>query len=274
MKHPQFSVVIPALNEELFLPRLLASLTAQTCQDFDVTVVDGSSKDKTVACARSFEKSLPHFQIIVSKKASLPLQRNLGARASRGQWICFLDADGELTPFFMERVKQFIESHDCRLMTTWFKPDSENPKDAVYTLFWNIVLEASLIFKRPLPPGPLTVVRRDAYEHVGGYDETHAFHEDVDFGLRLSKMNVRLDVLRESLCVWSFRRFRKQGTLKVINQYILSILPVLFFNTSLKSMPGYIMGGHPYATPKKKFKKSAFRRLNAAVTKFMKDLIE
>lgn len=274
MKKPMFSVVIPTLNEEQFLPNLLESLTTQTCKDFDVTVVDGSSKDKTVVRATSFAKQLPNLRVLVSKKASLPLQRNMGARASKGKWLCFLDADGVLTPYFIERAKWFIKDHDARLMTTWFKPDSENPKDAVYTLFGNIVLEGSLIFKRPLPPGPLTVVRRDVYEKVGGYDETHAFHEDVDFGLRLAKIGVRLDVLRESLCVWSFRRFRKEGTFKVINQYILSVLPVLLFNTSFKRMPGYIMGGQLYMKKKKKLSRSAFRRLNKAITTFMKELFE
>jgi cellulose synthase/poly-beta-1,6-N-acetylglucosamine synthase-like glycosyltransferase len=50
----KLSLVIPALNEEKFLPHLLTSLTKQTKRDFEVAVVDGSSKDRTVDTARSF----------------------------------------------------------------------------------------------------------------------------------------------------------------------------------------------------------------------------
>src|SRR5258706_4031142 len=89
----RFSVVIPALNEEKFLPKLLASLAAQTVKDFEVVVVDGSSKDKTVTVARSFAKKLPKLQVVVSKVASLPLQRNLGAKKTTGEWLIFIDAD-------------------------------------------------------------------------------------------------------------------------------------------------------------------------------------
>ncbi len=74
----KLSIVIPALNEEKFLPNLLTSLTKQTRMDFEVVVVDGSSKDNTVALARSFGPKLPKLQVCVSERAGLPLQRNMG----------------------------------------------------------------------------------------------------------------------------------------------------------------------------------------------------
>ncbi len=242
----RYSVIIPTLNEEKFLPKLLASLATQTDKNFEVIVVDGMSRDSTVAMAKKFAKKLPKLTVLVSQKASLPLQRNLGAKKSKGEWLIFVDADGVLLPNFIERISAFIAEVQPKLFTTWFRPDTENPKDAVYTLFCNMYLEATLIFKKPIAPGPLSIIRRDVYTRVGGYDEDHAFHEDVDLGIRLLKRGVRLFILRESLCIWSLRRFRKQGTLKVLNQYVLSLLPVLLANRSFKHMPGYAMGGHLY----------------------------
>ena len=75
----KFSIVIPALNEEKYLPNLLTSLTKQPRTDYEVVVVDGSSKDNTAALARSFGGSLPKLQVCVSPKARLPLQREGGA---------------------------------------------------------------------------------------------------------------------------------------------------------------------------------------------------
>jgi len=274
MSKPFFSVVIPTLNEEKFLPNLLESLTRQTCRDFEVTVVDGTSHDKTVKIAKSFRKQLPRLRILVSKKASLPLQRNLGARDSKGKWLCFIDADSILLPYFFERVGEHIARYQPQLLTTWFRPDSENSKDSVFTLLGNIVVEGSLIFKKPMSPGPLTLVRRDIFRQVDGYDEQHAYHEDVDFGIRLAKIGVYLNVLRESLYVWSLRRFRKEGTLKVLNQYIISILPVLLINKSLKFMPGYIMGGHLYHQKARRVKRSVLRVYEKKLRRLVKEFFE
>lgn len=267
-----YSVIIPTLNEEKFLPKLLASLAAQTDKNFEVIVVDGSSKDKTVAIAKTYAKKFSKFQVIVSKKASLPLQRNLGAETTNGEWIVFVDADSIFLPYFIERCTAFINRTRTKAFTTWFRPDTEDPKDSVYTLFADIYLEATLIFKKPLSPGPLTIVSRSAYDSVGGYDEEHSFHEDVDFGLRLKKQGINIQILRETLCVWSLRRFRKDGIFKVLNQYVLSVLPIVFFNTSFKRMPGYVMGGHVYK--KKKTATMTVKKFEQSLKKLLSEIFE
>ena len=144
------SIVIPALNEENYLPHLLTSLTKQTKRDFEVIVVDGSSTDKTVEVARSFASRLPKLEVIVSQKANLPLQRNMGARASSGEWLAFIDADSILLPYFIERIESFIEEQNPTLFTSWFRPDSEISGDALFTLMANLFVEAVPFFIVPL----------------------------------------------------------------------------------------------------------------------------
>src|SRR5689334_16578104 len=117
----KFSVVIPALNEEKFLPNLLASLAEQTKRDFEVIVVDGSSKDDTVAVARSFAAKLPSLQVHVSEEANLPLQRNIGARMSAGEWLLFVDADSIFLPYSMERLEHFVREQDPKFFMVWFR---------------------------------------------------------------------------------------------------------------------------------------------------------
>jgi GT2 family glycosyltransferase len=268
---PKFSIIIPALNEEKFLPLLLSSLAIQTDRNFEAVIVDGSSKDKTVAIANTFKRKVPGLKVIVSKTASLPLQRNLGAQKSSGEWLAFVDADSILMPNFIERIQVFINRVKPSVFTTWCSPDSDKTSDAVTALLANLMLETGILIKRPLSPGPLTVVLRDAYDSVGGYDEAHNFHEDMDFSLRLFKQDIKITVCAESLYVWSMRRLRQQGTLKVIQQYLKSAVPVLFFNTTFKNMPGYIMGGQMYGkkTPPKK---STLRKYEQKLNKLMKEL--
>lgn len=242
----QFSIVIPALNEEKFLPHLLISLTQQTKRNFEVIVVDGYSKDKTVEVAQSFSSKLPMLQVIVSDKASLPLQRNIGAGAASGEWLVFIDADSTVQPYFIERLEWFIKEQKPSLFTSWFRPDSEVSGDALFTLIANLFVEGSIYFHRSIAPGPLTVVRRDIFDLVDGYDESLTFGEDYDLTRRITARGIALQILRETLCVLSLRRIRKEGKLRFIRVYAKASLLVLLTKRNLQSVPSYVMGGHFY----------------------------
>jgi len=274
MPRPQFSVIIPTLNEETFLPNLLRSLKDQSRKDFEVIVVDGRSRDNTVAVARSFQRTLPRFQVIEAPRTRLPFQRNLGAERARGNWFLFVDADSVLMPYFFERVEQFIAQKKPLLFTTWVLPDSDDVNDRIFTLFANLVLEGSVLLKRPLAPGPLTAVERETFFAVGGYDEEHAYNEDVDLGLRLAERGIMLHILPEALYIWSMRRIRREGKMKVMRQYIVSALPVLLFKRPFKYLPGYIMGGHLYDKTRKPIRRSVLRVYEKKLKKLMKELFE
>lgn len=271
MGKPFFSVIIPALNEEKFLPHLLDSLAKQTLKNFEVIVVDGKSKDKTALIARSYRRKLPSLSVLVSHKPSLPLQRNLGAHEACGDWLLFVDADSILMPYFIDRIALYIDRVHPTVFTTWVQPDTDVNNDAVFTLFANIFLESMIVWKRPVTPGPLTIIRADAFHEIGGYDETHAFNEDVDLGLRLAKRGIRLQMLREALYIWSMRRIRREGKLKVMQQYVLSALPVFFLKRPFKYMPGYVMGGQLYGK-KKKIKRSVLLQYERKLKFLVKEL--
>lgn len=269
---PKYSIIIPTFNEEKFLPHLLESLVQQTYTNFEVIVSDGPSRDKTVEIARSFQKKLPLLTIVTSKRASLPHQRNNGAAAARGSWYLFIDADSVLLPHFLERVDGFVEAQHPSLFTTWCRPDSEVGGDALVILFTNIVIEGSVLLRRPVAPGPLAAVKRALYELVGGYDETLEWGEDYDFTNRIYKRGIPLTILRETLYVYSLRRFRRQGTLRTIQTYARAILSVLLTKKTPKNVPGYIMGGHLYDQKKKSVKRSVLRQYEVKLRKLTREL--
>jgi glycosyltransferase involved in cell wall biosynthesis len=270
MKKTQFSVIIPALNEEKFLPNLLSSLAVQTNKHFEVIVADGHSQDKTVEQAKMFSSRVPSLCIVTCPKASLPMQRNMGAARAKGEWLVFIDADSVVMPYFIDRMTHYIEVMKPSVFTTWAAPDSDLSPDAIFTLFANVYIEAIMQFKRPLTPGPLSVIRSDIFQKIGGYDESHAFHEDVEIGLRIAKMGIPVSILREALYIWSMRRLRREGKIKVIQQYALTLLPV-FFKRPMKHMPGYVMGGQLYGK-KKKINRSMLRVYERKLKQLFKEL--
>jgi glycosyltransferase involved in cell wall biosynthesis len=267
-----FSIVIPALNEEKFLPQLLDSLTRQTDKGFETIVIDGKSKDKTVALSNGFKKKLPRLQVEIAQKACLPFQRNLGAQKTKGEWLLFFDADNILHPYAVERCREFIKTHpETKFFTSWCSPDSEVSGDATLMLISLLFIESGKIVKRQIAPGSFAAIRRDVFELVSGYDESRGYGEDQDISMRLYEAGIPLEFLRETLYIYSLRRFRKQGTLKMVQTYAKNTMIALVTRRAPKEVPGYIMGGQMYQSPKE-IKKSALKQYEKRLKSFFQDM--
>jgi glycosyltransferase involved in cell wall biosynthesis len=274
MKSFRYSVIIPALNEEKFLPALLSSLAEQTFREFEVIVVDGGSDDRTVAVARKFARKLPKLSVLSCDPRGLARQRNAGAKAGKGEWFIFSDADNVMLPYALERISSYTRVAKTKFFTTWFRSDSEVTGDAILALFSNMVIEGSVSVKKPFSPGPLTVIRRDVFTSVGGYTEDIVWGEDYEFSKRVHDHGVNLTLLRETCYVWSMRRFRREGNLSVLRKFALAALYNLVSNKALTKMPGYDMGGHLYARIKKTTSQSKIRQFQQKVKDLVKDIFE
>ncbi|MFH0749364.1 MAG: glycosyltransferase [Candidatus Gottesmanbacteria bacterium] len=274
MGKPFFSIIIPALNEEKFLPRLLKSLSHQHITNFEVIVVDGKSKDKTVKVASAFIGVVPSLSVIVADHASLPYQRNVGADHAKGDWFVFVDADTVLYSYTLERLQAHVFSSEESFFTTWFSPDSEDINDVRLTLFGIFFYELSKTIKRAVSPGPFTVVRKTVFHSIGGYDVEHPFLEDQDFSQRMTKHGYALSIIRETLYIWSLRRYRQEGTVKIFQAYTKALLPILFTKKVPKNMKGYQMGGHVFSKKKKNVKTPLLKQTEQRMKKLMQDIFE
>lgn len=270
MKKPMFSVIIPTLNEEKFLPNLLQSLVEQPDQDFEVLVVDGRSKDNTKEAALKFKNKLPNLKFITAPRPGVSLQRNLGAKESQGEYLILIDADSVILPYFFERIKHYIQTTHPTVFTTWCRADGETSEDAFAALIGNATVEGSIMLHRPWTPGPLTIVKRTAFDDVGGYDEAISFGEDHDLGMRLYEKKHPLMVLRETLYEYSMRRLRKEGKMRLLPKYLRGALSVIITKHGPGNMPDYVTGGHLYDEKNKRKKDK--NSLNKVLHQFQSNL--
>lgn len=241
-----FSVIVPTLNEEQFLPKLLESLVQQTKKNFEVIIVDGSSKDTTMVKAGLFVNTLPTMSFVNCEKVNPSLQRNLGAKRAKGEWLIFIDADVVLLPHFFDRICEYIRAKSPTFFTTWFRPDSEEAGDAAFTLLANLFVEAGILLNRQIAPGPMTAVTRVAFDMIGGYDTSLTFGEDYDLTRRLIARGFPFTILRETLYEFSLRRVRREGKLKLVTTYARASLQALLTRRTPKHVRNYIMGGQLY----------------------------
>ena len=214
--HVNLSIIIPALNEEKYLPKLLNDLAKQTNTDFEVIIVDGNSEDATVAKCKEYENKLPSLEIITTKKRNVSYQRNLGAKGAKADWIVFMDADNQLPKYFLDGIKYRImkEKPDC--FTTYCADGYNNPTDDAIIKFINLGMELSRQVENPLAFGSMIGVKKKIFERFGGFDVNMAFAEDSEYVKRLYKKGLKYKIFKDPRYVYSLRHYKRDGTLKFI----------------------------------------------------------
>ena len=105
---PAISVVIPLYNKGPYIARALNSVLAQTFQDFEVIVVDGSTDDGAEV-VKGFDDS--RIRLIQEEGVGVSAARNQGVAAARAELIAFLDADDEWMPRHLETLMRLRENY-------------------------------------------------------------------------------------------------------------------------------------------------------------------
>ena len=241
-KKPFFSIVIPALNEEKYLPLLLNDLSKQTIDDFEVIIIDGQSSDKTVENSQKYATKLPALHILTSKIRNVSIQRNMGAEAAVGEYIIFNDADNRIPVYFLEGVRYQLRVQQVDLFTTWSSPDSDKNADKTITNFFNMMLEASQIAGTPSAFGAMIGCRLESFPQTGGFKPEIGFAEDTDFVRTGYKAGLSFKVFRDPRYVYSLRRFHKLGTIRIIQKSAILNLKYLT-GQKVDQKKEYPMGG-------------------------------
>lgn len=228
MPKPLFSIVIPTLNEEKFLPLLLEDLTKQTFPKelFEVIHVDGKSTDQTTAKAAAFQKQL-NLKTLVAQKRNVAFQRNLGAESATGEWVIFMDADDQLPSHFLDGIKYQLAKHPTTdVFTTWSQPKSLTSLEGSITRILNLGLELYNSSGKPSAFGAMIGVRKKLLGQAK-FDETQKFMEDTFFVQSVIDQGGHFRIFKEPRYVFSLRRFEKEGTLKFVSNGALLQLKYL-----------------------------------------------
>lgn len=104
-----FSVIMPLYNKAPYVAKAIGSVLAQTISDYEMIIVDDGSKDGSGEIAERMIEGNDHCKLIRQKNAGVSVARNNGVAASRGDYLCFLDADDWWEPTFLEEMKILIE---------------------------------------------------------------------------------------------------------------------------------------------------------------------
>lgn len=178
---PDVTVVIPVHDDVDYLDETLASIYEQTHTSWEVVVVDdGSSDPKAVAYLDSLRRR-PRLRLVRQENRGLPAARNAGMKIARGRFFVPLDADDQLEPEFMAHMLAALESRPDAAYAHCYAR-LHHDVDAVWVTrpfnpYWQLLGNGVV---------GCVLLRREAWEQVGGYDETMTLgNEDWEMWLRL-----------------------------------------------------------------------------------------
>ncbi len=273
MHKPYFSIIIPTLNEEDYLPRLLKDLSLQKFTNFEVIVVDGGSEDKTVKLAESFKDKLK-LKVLAIEKGNVSKQRNLGAQTAQSKYFIFFDADIQVSRLFLYKLHEQVGLKQPLFFTTYVKPDSDKGYDEIITNFMNLGADLSSFIERPFVGGWAFMVERNAFFNINGFREDVVHGEDSDLAARLGKAGYKLTVFNNPKVIYSLRRFRKEGRLITIRKHSQAALHLWTDGPITKNIFEYPMGGDWYKKKEQKIKSQLSDKIEMYVRKLVKILEE
>lgn len=212
------SIIIPTLNEEKFLPRLLNSIKEQGFSDYEIIVADAESKDKTIEVAKSFGCKIV--------KGGLPAKgRNEGTKRAKGDLFLFLDADIIfLSPKFLENLLKEFERRNLDVASFSIFPENKIDK-ALYGVynFW------AKLTQKFLPHATEAIlVRKEIHQKIGGFDEEIKIGEDHVYARKTAKFG-KFGFIKTNTVLTSSRRFERDGRFKTYLKYLLAGTYMIFF---------------------------------------------
>lgn len=225
------SIVIPAREEERAVCGTASFFKIALEIPHEVIVSDDGSSDGTVARAKECADKVVEFSGSLHTAAR---SRNAGARVAEGEFLVFVDADTfipEPNEFFRRALAHFS---DPRVVSVCGPqrafPSMETWADWIsFAILNNTIRFANNVLRWGEASGKFMLVRRAAFEKIGGFREELVTREDGDLFLRLSKIG--RTVYDPGLMVFHHaRRAHRIGWLKLWRVWIVNTVSMALFD--------------------------------------------
>jgi len=206
------SIIIPAKNEEKYLPMLLDSIKRQKIDNLEIIVADANSKDKTCEIAIDYGCK-------VVRGGLLARGRNNGVKYAKGNLLLFIDADIILPEDFLKESLKEFNRRNLDIAGTLQEPTSNR---FLYKFIYGIANGGMCIMEKTRKPFMQVCMfcKKNLHQKIGGFDESLIFAEDSEYAIRCVKAGGNFGILKSSRVFISNRRFEHENNLSLILKYI------------------------------------------------------
>ncbi len=189
------SVIIPALNEEIYISKCIEGLINLELNntDIEIILVDNGSKDNTVDIAAKYG-----IKILIKEHVNISALRNWGALNSKGDILAFIDADCVVSKdWFINAMKCMTCQSADAVGSFHVIPDNASWIGKTAALIQNKKIGANVSY---IPSGNF-LIKKSVFEAVCGFDESLETNEDVELCHRLKRNGYRLFLDPKIKCI-------------------------------------------------------------------------
>jgi glycosyltransferase involved in cell wall biosynthesis len=202
------SAIIPCFKSGNFIAHALHSIGYQSYKDWDVVVVDdGGPEDGTRQVVERFGRDFLNNRVVymrLSENRGVSAARNTAVGESSGAYVALLDPDDKWLPHHLQNAVSALDADPgasvCSSPAHFFRDNADECDGDIefYDEWEREVFPCSLGIRNALPTSA-TVIRRIAFDEVGGFDEAAEIQhiEDYDMWLRIAALGRRFILLRE-----------------------------------------------------------------------------
>ncbi|WP_315452100.1 glycosyltransferase family 2 protein [uncultured Selenomonas sp.] len=109
---PFFSIIMPVYNAEKYLAAAIESVLVQTCQDFELILVEDHSTDGSCSICQQYAEKYDNIVLCRTEfNKGVANARNLGVKAARGVYVTFVDSDDSVEMLLLQTIKDKIDEH-------------------------------------------------------------------------------------------------------------------------------------------------------------------
>ena len=227
-----YSIIIPAYNEEDYLPATLTALQEAMPKlglRGEIIVVDNNSSDRTAAIAAD-----QGVKVIFESINQISRARNVGAREAQGRYLIFVDADTFIPLELLQQTLANLESGDIIGGGACMAGNIPlHYSLRVLLKFWNVI---SILTKNAA--GSFIYCQTDAFEAIGGFSEAVYASEEIWLSRKLKKLgrkrNQRFCIIKQPPVITSMRKMQWYSPLRI---YLYLLLIAVFpFSVRIKSL--------------------------------------
>jgi glycosyltransferase involved in cell wall biosynthesis len=221
------SLIIPAHNEEKYLPGCLESVAPHAERLLEVIVVDNASTDHTAKVAGGF----PFARVVNEPRKGLLWARQRGVLESRGDHLAYMDADCRMPPAWVDIVEREFGAAPELAALSGPARYYDLPR------FKKLASEAGWWLSAPLAYraigytvwGGNFVVSRSALAKIGGFNTGISFYgEDMDLARRLALVG-KVRFMMSFYAFTSGRRISQAGLVRTFSTYGVNFLWEVLF---------------------------------------------
>lgn len=235
MPEPRVSVVVTAYNCADFIGDALDSVLAQTRPVDEIVVVDDGSCDDTKAVVRRYDG----VRVVSQSNQGASAARNRGIAATSGDFVSFLDCDDIWLPEKTRQQVHYLRDDPTALMVSggkiWWDSLSDERWVFDYSARDRAAPHRSLPFVNCVGNPSMVMIRREALDHVGGFDTRWRWGQDWELWMRIAQIG-RIGFVPEPVIVYRWhpanlshdraREARLRSHHRVSLHGIASMLPV------------------------------------------------